>query len=151
MFSKESAGYPIDSAQVTHYFCIQKYKRREKNKICFFVLVTIQKIKKVRGRYFKRFIKKKESDILKKRSKVLGFLVGLAAWSIRRDGSFYRVSRNYILLLRGGKLKEATLKSGIGGLRVQANRLRGATSRDVMRSHVVKKFPFLLDFRWRYY
>lgn len=75
MIVQESATYPMDSSAVQYFFCIHRYKKREKKNICNFVLLTIQRIKKRKGRYFKRFIKKKESEILKKRSKMLGFML----------------------------------------------------------------------------
>jgi hypothetical protein len=75
MIVQETSTYPIDTSAVQYYFCIHRYKKREAQNICNFVLLTIQRIKKRSGRYFKRFIKKKEAEILRKRSKMLGFVL----------------------------------------------------------------------------
>jgi len=78
LLKKETSFYPIDTNQVSFFFNLHTYKSRTTQKFCYFVLLTIQRIKKGKGRFFKRYIKKKESDVLKKKAKVLGFVLGTA-------------------------------------------------------------------------
>jgi len=82
---------------------------------------------------------------------MLGVVIGLSSWVRRREGSFYRVSKNFILLLQKGTFRELTRKGGVSGLKPHAKRLKGAVSRDVMRLKVLKKYTFLTHFRWRYF
>lgn len=151
MVRAETALYPIDTPQVFYFFCIHRYKKRTSLRFCDFVLITIQLIRKKRGRYFRRYAKKKEIDILRKKAKTLGVLAGLAQWTKRFTGVFFRVNKNFVLIFKGAGRYKEIMKKGVSGLKTVVKKLRGSVPTLLLEKNIQKKYPFLKGFHLRVY
>jgi len=149
MIVQESSVYPLDASPVQYYFCIHRYKKREKPNICNFILLILQRIKKRKGRYFKRFVKKKATEVLKKRAKMLGFLLSTLEWNKKIDGSKYRSFVNGILLLRSDGLKRGLTRKRLAVLKPHVRKILGGVAVETLRKVITDKYIFLKLFRFK--